>query len=28
MCLCTGLLYDPSEHIKVENPAHPTNDIY
>lgn len=28
MCLCTGLLYDPSEHIKVENPAHPTKDIY
>ena len=23
MCLCTGLLYDPSEHIKVSDPAHP-----
>ena len=21
MCLCTGLLYDPSEHIEVENPS-------
>ena len=21
MCLCTGLLYDPEEHIAVENPA-------
>ena len=21
MCLCTGLLYDPEEHIQVENPA-------
>ena len=21
MCLCTGLLYDPQEHIEVENPA-------
>ena len=21
MCLCTGLLYDPAEHIEVENPA-------
>ena len=23
MCLCTGLLYDPAEHIKVMNPADP-----
>ena len=23
MCLCTGLLYDPAEHIEVVNPAHP-----
>ena len=23
MCLCTGLLYDPKEHIEVENPARP-----
>ena len=23
MCLCTGLLYDPDEHIEVLNPAHP-----
>ncbi len=23
MCLCTGLLYDPAEHIEVRNPAHP-----
>ena len=23
MCLCTGLLYDPAEHIEVMNPAHP-----
>ena len=23
MCLCTGLLYDPEEHIEVLNPAHP-----
>jgi len=23
MCLCTGLLYDPKEHIEVEDPAHP-----
>lgn len=23
MCLCTGLLYDPAEHIEVINPAHP-----
>ena len=23
MCLCTGLLYDPSEHIEVKSPAHP-----
>lgn len=23
MCLCTGLLYDPAEHIEVTNPAHP-----
>ena len=23
MCLCTGLLYDPSEHIEVKNPAQP-----
>ena len=23
MCLCTGLLFDPKEHIEVENPAHP-----
>ena len=22
MCLCTGLLYDPQEHIEVVNPAH------
>ena len=22
MCLCTGLLYDPKEHIKVINPVH------
>ena len=22
MCLCTGLLYDPKEHITVANPAH------
>ena len=21
MCLCTGLLYDPTEHIEVENPS-------
>ena len=21
MCLCTGLLYDPAEHIEVESPA-------
>lgn len=21
MCICTGLLYDPSEHIKVKNPV-------
>ena len=21
MCLCTGLLYDPSEHVTVEDPA-------
>ncbi len=23
MCLCTGLLYDPAEHIKVSDPAQP-----
>jgi hypothetical protein len=23
MCLCTGLLYDPAEHITVADPAHP-----
>ena len=23
MCLCTGLLYDPAEHIEVMSPAHP-----
>ena len=23
MCLCTGLLFDPKEHIEVESPAHP-----
>ena len=23
MCLCTGLLYDPAEHIEVQNPAYP-----
>jgi len=23
MCLCTGLLYDPAEHIEVSDPAHP-----
>ena len=23
MCLCTGLLYDPAEHIDVSDPAHP-----
>ena len=23
MCLCTGLLYDPAEHIEVMNPADP-----
>ena len=23
MCLCTGLLFDPQEHIEVQNPAHP-----
>ena len=23
LCLCTGLLYDPKEHIEVLNPAHP-----
>ena len=23
MCLCTGLLYDPAEHIEVNSPAHP-----
>ena len=23
MCLCTGLLYDPTEHIEVLDPAHP-----
>ena len=23
MCLCTGLLYDPAEHIEVRDPAHP-----
>jgi hypothetical protein len=23
MCLCTGLLYDPEEHIEVKSPAHP-----
>lgn len=28
MCLCTGLLYDPAEHIKVYDPAHPkTNEL-
>ena len=26
MCLCTGLLYDPQEHIEVENPATPTQE--
>ena len=24
MCLCTGLLYDPAEHIEVESPAQPS----
>ena len=23
MCLCTGLLYDPAEHITPDDPAHP-----
>ena len=23
MCLCTGLLYDPDEHIELTDPAHP-----
>ena len=23
LCLCTGLLYDPTEHIEVLDPAHP-----
>ena len=23
MCICTGLLYDPAEHIEVKSPAHP-----
>ena len=23
MCLCTGLLYDPKEHIQIINPANP-----
>ena len=23
MCLCTGLLFDPDEHIEVTSPAHP-----
>ena len=23
MCLCTGLLYNPAEHIEVKSPAHP-----
>jgi hypothetical protein len=27
MCLCTGLLFDPEEHINVENPAHPGKEI-
>ena len=26
MCLCTGLLYDPSEHIEVINPANTENN--
>ena len=26
MCLCTGLLYDPSEHIEVINPAKTENN--
>ena len=27
MCLCTGLLFDPAEHIAVENPAHPKSEV-
>ena len=23
MCLCTGLLYDPAEHLGVADPARP-----
>jgi hypothetical protein len=23
MCLCTGLLYDPAEHIEIMHPADP-----
>ena len=26
MCLCTGLLYDPAEHIEVINPANTVNN--
>ena len=26
MCLCTGLLYDPEEHIEVENPSKLNSD--
>ncbi|MGN1211047.1 MAG: GNAT family N-acetyltransferase [Candidatus Cryptobacteroides sp.] len=25
MCICTGLLYDPSEHIRIINPINTTN---
>lgn len=28
MCLCTGLLYDPSEHIQVENPINIKTSFY
>ena len=28
MCLCTGLLFDPQEHINVENPAHPGKELH
>ena len=26
MCLCTGLLFDPAEHISIDNPAHPSEE--
>lgn len=26
MCLCTGLLFDPAEHISIDNPAHPAEE--